>query len=157
MACGKTTAGRHLARELGWDFFDTDELVERHEGRTIEQIFHQSGEGRFRRAEWECLQALGGRARMVVATGGGLFLGTVQRRWIKERGRSLWLDLPLAECVARKPPGSGRPLWPAQDRTALRALFERRRAAYALADWRVDARGGDPRQVVRRILERLDS
>lgn len=157
MACGKTTAGQLLARKLGWPFFDTDELVQQHEGRSIERIFLQSGEGRFRRAEWECLLGLSGRQRMVVATGGGLFLGTSQRSWIKEQGRSLWLDLPLSECASRAGLASGRPLWLTQDGTVFRVVYEKRRAAYALADWRIDASRADPEEVVRRILGRLES
>ena len=44
MGVGKSTAGRALAARWGWDFEDTDALVERKESRTIEEIFRASGE-----------------------------------------------------------------------------------------------------------------
>ena len=76
MGVGKSTVGRALAARLGWEFADTDALVESAEGRTVEAIFRASGEGRFREAEWDALRSLGGRKQLVVATGGGLFLGS---------------------------------------------------------------------------------
>ena len=143
MGVGKSTAGRALAARWGWDFEDTDVLVTRADGRAVEEIFRASGEGRFREAEWDALRSLGGRARVVVATGGGLFLGVAQRAFVHDHGVSCWLDAPLAVVAARVGSGPSRPLWPVDDVLARRAFFERRRAAYALADLCVDAsRGG---------------
>lgn len=143
MGTGKTTVGRALAARLHWEFADTDAMVERAEGRSVEAIFGESGEGRFREAEWEALSSLSGRRRIVVATGGGLFLGVAQRALIRASGWSCWLDAPLSVAAARLQTGDPRPLWVAPDALARRAMFERRRAAYALADGRIDAsRGG---------------
>lgn len=154
MGSGKSTVGQLLAGRLGWSFKDTDRLAEESWGKTVEQIFRDDGEGRFRRLEWEALQTLGGLRRAVVATGGGLFAGAVQRRWIKCAGRTVWLDLPLADCRRRVGKATGRPLW-AHGAVAGRAMFERRRAVYALADIRVDARGASPEEIVERLVRRL--
>jgi len=151
MASGKTTVGRVLAETLGWEFADTDELIERTEGRSIEAIFRESGEGRFREAEWEALRSLTGRRRVVVATGGGLFLGVSQRGLIRASGVSCWLDVPLELASVRLQTGEPRPLWEAADPLSRRAMFERRRAAYALADWRIDATRGEPDELAHRI------
>lgn len=142
MGVGKSTVGRALATRWGWAFEDTDALVTSALGREIEAIFRDSGEGRFREAEWDALRSLSGRARVVVATGGGLFLGVVQRAFVRAHGVSCWLDAPLDVVAARLGSGASRPLWPQDDALLRRALFERRRAAYALADMRVDASGG---------------
>jgi len=142
MGVGKSTAGRALAARWGWDFEDTDALVEGHEGRTVEAIFRASGEGRFREAEWDALRSLSGRARVIVATGGGLFLGVAQRAFVRAEGVSCWLDASLAVVAARVGSGASRPVWPSDDAISRRAFFERRRAAYALADCRIDAGSG---------------
>jgi shikimate kinase len=55
------------------------------------------------------------------------------------RGLTVWLDAPLSVCAERVGAATSRPRWPAGDPQALRALFEKRRAAYALAMHRVDA------------------
>jgi shikimate kinase len=152
MGAGKSAAGKALAAELGWAFADTDALVEEAAGASIEEIFRAAGEGRFRDLEWRALQSLGGRRDLVVATGGGLFLGVVQRAFLKAHGASVWLDASLARIRGRIGAGQGRPLWTGHDPVALRAFFEKRRAAYALADHRVDPEGLDPREVAERIL-----
>jgi shikimate kinase len=142
MGSGKTTVGKRVAGSLGRDFIDTDDLVVEREGRAVERIFRESGEAAFRRAEWEALQTLDGRGGCVVATGGGLFQDAARRRWLRGRGIAVWLDAPLSECLRRVGTGSGRPLWRADgDPEAFRALFERRRATYALAAVRVPAAG----------------
>src|SRR4051794_15741484 len=48
---GKTTIGKRLADRLWWKFVDTDELVTRSAGKTIKEIFEQSGENEFRDLE----------------------------------------------------------------------------------------------------------
>ena len=151
MGSGKSAVGRVLAELAGLPFVDTDEAVERREGMTIEEIFRRRGEGAFREAEWNVLQALEGTDPAVVATGGGLFLGVENRRLVRRLGRSVWLDVPLEVAALRVRPARGRPLW-SQDPLTLRALFERRRAAYALADERVDAARGSPREIASVIL-----
>jgi shikimate kinase len=146
MASGKTTVGRLLAAELGYGFVDTDERVEHREGRSVDRVFAESGEGHFRRVEWEVLQGLVELGPTVVATGGGLFLGYRQRRWMIERGPTVWLDVPF-EIARRRAEAErstaqrGRPLMKSGDPTALRTLFDRRRASYFLARFRVDASG----------------
>jgi len=143
MGAGKSTVGRMLAARLGWDFEDTDALVERAQGCSVEEIFRTVGEGRFREAEWAALCSLEGRKRLVVATGGGLFLGVAQRAFLRGQGVSFWLDAPLELVAGRVDDGSARPLWPIDDPLSRRAFFERRRAAYSLADIRIDASHGE--------------
>jgi shikimate kinase len=159
MASGKSTVGRALARSLGWRLLDTDDLVEQQENRSVERIFKESGEAFFRRAECQVLRSLEDLRRAVVATGGGLFLGYDSRRWMIDHGRTVWLDLPLEAARRRIDGGRGerrvRPLWEGSDTVALRALFEKRRAVYALTELRVDAATGSTRDVAARIREAL--
>ena len=151
MGVGKSTAGRALAALLRWDFEDTDALVERAQGCSVEEIFRTVGEGRFREAEWAALCSLKGRTRLVVATGGGLFLGVAQRAFLRGQGLSCWLDAPLELVAGRVGTGTARPLWPTDDPLSRRAFFERRRAAYALADIRIDASIGGAEELARAI------
>lgn len=154
MGCGKSAVGRIVAGKLALPFEDTDRRVEERAGCSIEEIFRSSGEGRFRELEWQALQSLATPHRSVVATGGGLFLGVVQRRFMKERGIVAWLDAPLEIVRERIGRGEGRPLWSASDAVFQRAFFEKRRAAYALADFRVDARSSSEEELAALVIER---
>jgi shikimate kinase len=135
---------------------DVDDLVVEAEGRSIARIFDEAGETYFREAEWKMLQTLDGCEGCVVAAGGGLFLGPAPRRFMKRRGPTVWLDVSLATCRARLGTGGERPLWRSSEPTAMRALFERRRAAYALADTHVRPAPEDPpSHVAGAVLEAL--
>ena len=152
MGSGKTTVGRLLADAVGWTWVDTDARVVAREGRSIERIFAESGEARFRAVEREVLRELEPNERHVVATGGGLFGAYDNRDWMRKNGRTVWLDLPLETIRQRLGGGAGRPLWRDDSPLAVRRLFEQRRAAYALADLAIEA--SEPAEAaVKRVLE----
>lgn len=70
--CGKSTAGRRLAERFGYRFVDLDDAVAAREGRTVTEIFAQSGEEEFRRLESAELGAIIASAdNTIIATGGG--------------------------------------------------------------------------------------
>jgi shikimate kinase len=155
MGSGKSEIGRSLAEKLGWAFEDTDEIVETLEGRTIERIFAESGEARFREVERRVLGEVSGRTGRVVATGGGLFLNPQRRALMRGTGAIVWLDASLESIRERLGSGDGRPLWSHEEPLAMRALYEKRRAAYALADCRVDASAAGLTEIASRILARV--
>lgn len=154
MGSGKSTVGRELATLCGRSFEDADHTIESLEGRSIDEIFRDSGEAHFRDLEARVVHGFAGRADCVVALGGGAFLQAAQRRWLQREGCTVWLDVTLDVARQRVGGGQGRPLWEATDALALRSLFERRRAVYALAALRVDADGG-PREVAEAIFGRF--
>lgn len=76
MGCGKTSAGKELARLLGREFIDLDTYIEQHTGKSIPEIFSGAGEAGFRQIEKECLAEIlsHGCSRdngLVLALGGG--------------------------------------------------------------------------------------
>ncbi len=154
MGSGKSTVAVELARLTGRRAVDTDELIVSRDGRSIERIIGDEGEPHFRELESAVLREAAAADDLVVATGGGLCLQAANRRFLRRRGRSVWLDLPLERCRIRVGGGAGRPLWPAGDPMEARALFERRAVGYSLSELRVDA-DGEPAEVARRVLDRL--
>src|SRR5205823_3982105 len=67
---GKTTVGRLLAKRLGWRFVDTDREIQREQGQTVQAIFREHGEPRFRAIEAAMVAEVCGRTHQVIATGG---------------------------------------------------------------------------------------
>jgi shikimate kinase len=72
MGTGKTSVGRHVAEQLGFEFIDTDELIQADTGRTIADIFARDGEPAFRALEKQLVRKLSLREKTLIATGGGL-------------------------------------------------------------------------------------
>ena len=71
MGVGKSTVGRMVAHQLGFDFTDTDELLEGRLGTTITEFFKTHGEAKFREHERALLTEIAAWERRVIATGGG--------------------------------------------------------------------------------------
>lgn len=105
---GKSTVGRIVARRLGVGFADTDELIVARAGRSIPDIFAESGEAAFRRLERAVVaDALAARSG-VLALGGGAVLSAATRARLR-RHPVVHLDVSSADGV-RRTAGSGRPL-----------------------------------------------
>ena len=151
MASGKSTVARALAARLRWEWEDVDDLIERHERMTIADIFARHGEAYFRSIEKEILRLLQPMRHVVVATGGGTFADPDNRAAVNIDGVSVWIDVPLADLVARIPLDGRRPL--ASDRTQLERLYAARTDAYRLAHVRVNGARVPTPAIVDRILD----
>ena len=145
MGAGKTSVGRALAARLGWRFCDLDEVIEQREGKTVAQIFAETGEAGFREAESnglrELLQETSRRHDLVVALGGGTFAQRANRAVLEAAGAvTVLLEAPLEELRRRcTSDPTVRPL--AADKNRFAELFELRRAAYQLATHSVNTTG----------------
>jgi len=155
MASGKTTLGRMLANRIGWHFSDLDDEIESNSGQAIADIFRERGEAEFRRIEHDLMRR---RIRSiecgyptVLALGGGAFVQPDNYALVENNGVSLWLDCPWDSIERRVEFNAHRPL--ARDPDQLQALYHERRASYALADFRVDARSENPEENLAAILE----
>lgn len=105
MGCGKTTIGRRLARQLGYDFADTDDRIEKQEGADVCDIFYYAGEEYFRKAEREMLeQLIASGANLVVSTGGGLPVWEDNMARMNEAGVTVYVRRPAQQIAARLSP-----------------------------------------------------
>lgn len=153
MGVGKTTVGQLLAEALGYQFFDTDRLVEQVAERTIPEIFAQEGEAGFRDLEAEVLAQLSPFPRLVVATGGGIVLRPLNWSYL-HHGVVIWLDVAVELLLERlQRERSHRPLLASSDpQTTLEHLLQQRRPLYGQADVHVQIGPGEtPEQAVERI------
>jgi shikimate kinase len=154
MGCGKSTVGRVLADELGWNFFDLDDEIESGAGATIGEIFDTQGEEVFRALESSALskrvRAVQSGHPQVIALGGGALMNDKNFELVSNHGVVVWLDAPFDLIERRVAAQSHRPL--ARDPQKLRELFEIRCPRYALADYRVEAADDEVMTTVQRIL-----
>jgi shikimate kinase len=154
MGSGKSTVGRALAEELGWEFVDLDEHIEKREGMPITQIFDARGEAAFRECETSALRervrSVGGGRPCVLALGGGTFLSEENFEMISNNGVSVWLDCPFATVERRLAGHDHRPL--ARDPERLRELFAVRRTGYQRADYCIAVETDDAAATAAKIL-----
>lgn len=131
MGSGKTAVGRHLARSLRLEFYDSDVEIERRTGVDIPFIFEKEGEAGFREREREVIDALTQLENVVVATGGGAVLAPENRARLAARGCVIYLKTGVPQQLQRTRGGRHRPLLYTGDPEAkLRELMEQRAPLY---------------------------
>ena len=150
MGAGKTSIGRRLAENRGWEFFDSDRQVEAMTGRTVADIWRTDGEPAFRRLEAEVLaDALASTVPRVIAAAGGTVLDERNRRLMELHHPVVWLRARPETLVARVASTVHRPLLDDDPAGALARLDATRRPHYEqLADIVVDVDDLTPEQVV---------
>jgi shikimate kinase len=91
MGSGKSTVGKNLAKRIGWDFLDLDEVIEQKEGLPINMIFEERGEEYFRDKESFYLKSLSQKENLVIATGGGTPCFFDNMKWMNDHGLTVYL------------------------------------------------------------------
>lgn len=119
MGSGKSTVGRMLAGKLDREFMDTDDLITENEGRSIPEIFRDSGEPYFRGLEYGLLKRLADEEPVkgiVLATGGGIPVDERNRALLKKTGTVIYLRSSAESLCERVGNDTNRPLLNAPDR-----------------------------------------
>jgi shikimate kinase len=130
---GKSTVGRHVARQLGLPFVDTDHLIEQRIGCSIRAYFELHGEPAFRDVEAEVIdEATASVERRVIATGGGAVLREANRIALRERTTVMYLRTTPEDLGRRLRHDTHRPLLQGGSDALqrLRQLFQERDPLY---------------------------
>lgn len=159
MGSGKSAVGHWLAKELGMNFLDTDELIEQTEGRKIPDIFKQDGEEYFRGVETEVLKTLQDYDNFVLSTGGGMVLRDENAALLKSMGSVILLWAEPEVVYERIKNETHRPLLQVPDPKAeISRILDYRRPFYdRAADVTIDTSKLDPDRVAKEILQWLKS
>ncbi len=144
MGSGKTTLGKWIAREHGYTFLDTDDMIEEEQQRSINDIFAKEGEEYFRDLETDMIRSLADRDdKVVISVGGGLPVREVNRELMRHVGKVVYLRTTVDELEKRLKGDTKRPLLAGGNvREKIISLMDKREALYLdAADIVVDTTG----------------
>ncbi len=102
MASGKSTFGKRIAKELEYEFIDTDAYIEQKEGKSIPEIFNQYGEKYFRLLEKYSLSEILERdSNTVISTGGGMSCNQHRLNKMLNNGKVIYLEIDAKSVINR--------------------------------------------------------
>ncbi|WP_370621829.1 shikimate kinase [Bacillus sp. JCM 19034] len=137
MGSGKTTVGAALREQIAANVVDTDQWIEKREGRTVKEIFAEKGEAYFRNLETEALKEIKDN-HLIVTTGGGIVSRKENRDLMKDSGKVIYLECQIEELLRRLKDDASRPLLQDQDQEKIVELFYSRKVFYEEADLTID-------------------
>ncbi|MBI5773723.1 MAG: shikimate kinase [Verrucomicrobia bacterium] len=156
MGTGKSSVGRQLADELGFEFVDTDALIESRTGRPISDIFAQNGEAVFRQLESQVVSDLAAKGKLVISTGGGLIVNPENLASLKSHALVVCLWASPDAIWQRVRSQTHRPLLAAPDPLGkIRALLAEREPHYRQADVLVNTERRSVRDVALHVLHQF--
>ncbi len=153
-ASGKSTVGVILAKIIGYDFVDTDILIQRRTGRRLRDLISSEGIDGFLSIENRVCRSLAAK-HAVIATGGSAVYGEEGMERLKSIGIVVYLETAY-DVLERRLHNIRRRGVIIREGQTLRDLYEERAPLYRkYADITISEEHGNSEQVVAGIVSEL--
>lgn len=152
-AAGKSTIGVILAKTLGFEFIDTDLIIQRQTGRLLQDIIDSEGLDRFCICEEKAVLSVENKENAVIATGGSAVYSRDAMKHLKKNSAVYYLSLPTDELLKRLHNIKTRGIAMRPGET-VDEVFAHRKALYEeYADITVDCSGKSTEELVAEIMD----
>src|SRR5579871_5489156 len=153
---GKTALGTMLAKHLGWEFIEMSRVIEAEASVSVEEIFDLWGQAGYRQLERRALERIiGGKRRVVLATGGGLVSESATFERLLDSFYTIWLQAAPEEHWDRVIRQGDHRVEGSGDSEALvdmLRILAQRDPLYRKADAHLDTRNKTARQSLKDLL-----
>ena len=144
---GKSTIGAMVAKALGRQFVDTDQLNVERVKMSIPDYMEKYGLERFRQEESSVIRDISKQSGLIIATGGGCVTREDNYRPLHQNGTVIWVNRPICKLSTE-----GRPLSVSGN---LEDMYTARSPLYShFADLKID-NNAEPEKAVETILKAL--
>ncbi len=158
MGSGKTTVGKLIAAETGMPLLDMDSMIEEKAGKTINAIFAEDGEPRFRAYERALARELSQTEGNIISTGGGIVLNPDNIADFEKTGLVVCLLADAETVLDRVKHDESRPLLAGDKETAILDILASRKHLYESIAHRIDTSGRpSPKPTAREIIDLYES
>lgn len=151
---GKSTIGRVLAKQLGYNFIDLDLLIKENTGMPLQALIDKQGDLALIKFEEEAILRLNQVDNCVISPGGSVVYSENAMQHLKEISKIIFLNAPFRIIIRRLPNARKRGIVGLRDRS-LKELFEERMILYQkYADYSIKLKGKESIQkIVENIIE----
>ena len=154
-ASGKSTIAKLLSEKLNnYTLIDTDTLIEKTQGMSINDIFKQFSEDYFRKLEHDTIKMIcSSGIRKIISVGGGAFENPDNRAALLKFGTVFYLKSDLDILYYRISNDTTRPLLQNENpKQILENLLSKREHNYKKAHYTIDTSNMNEQEIVRYIL-----
>lgn len=155
MATGKTSVACELAKELKTKFIEIDELIEKREGKTIDEIFKEKGEAYFREVEKKITEEVANKLYVpyaTISTGGGIVTNEENIKNLKKNGILICLEAEPEVIFDRAKKETHRPLLKVKKPLErIKELLKKRKPLYSKANYTINTSNLTISEVVNKI------
>jgi shikimate kinase len=151
---GKSTIGRILATQLGWEFIDTDRIMEQDAGKKIQSVLNEIGSEKFKQLESSKIIEMKNILETVFAPGGSIVYTDEAMNVLKEISTIIYLKYEIDSLLKFIDPAK-RGIVDLKDRTYKEVFHEREPLYEKFADIIIDITGNTPKQSAKIIINQL--
>lgn len=155
-ASGKSTIGVVVAKRLGYDFIDTDLLIQKQEGKLLKDIIEEVGSDGFLRIENRVNRELQAE-RSVIAPGGSVIYCREAMEHFQELGTIVYLKVPYETIYSRISDVKNRGVVLKENQTFREMYAERTALFEQYADYIVDEEGLSLNETIDEVLLHLQN
>lgn len=150
-AVGKSTIGVVVAKRLGYEFIDTDLLIQKREERLLKDIIRTEGIERFLEIENEVNREVAAE-KAVISPGGSVVYCEEAMNHYKEIGKIVYLRASF-ETINKRIPNPEKRGVVLKEKQSFRAMYDERVELFEkYADYTVDEEGLDMGETIERVL-----
>ncbi|MDA8781494.1 shikimate kinase [Gammaproteobacteria bacterium] len=151
---GKTSVGKELARTLGFSFIDSDALIEKQHGKSLQNILDDEGYIKLREIENIALKSIQFN-ETILSTGGSAVYSDEAMEHIQQNSKVIFLEVPFSQILERVPSFLDRGFAKATNQSVKDAFVERQELYKKYSD-SVVSNTKDLNSCVSKILELLE-
>ena len=143
MASGKTEISKAIAALSNYTLVDTDDMIVKSTGMSINEIFAKYGEDKFREIEHECICKATKQEGLVISTGGGVVLNKENMNELRKNGIIFNLSPDFSVIEERLAAAAAtRPRLKNQNIDDIKKRFNDRLPFYADCDYKIHVVSG---------------
>ena len=158
MGAGKSKFGHMVAKNIDFNFYDSDKLIENQFGTSIKKLFQSHGEPFFRKIEKEKIEIVVNNAiekgeKAIISLGGGAFDNQDTRNLLLKKTRVIWLNVPAETLIKRVGDAEKRPMIKGNIERSINEILNKRVKYYYLSHYQLNTYNLSQEEITKKIIK----